>query len=274
MNRPNEPRAFVALNKNELKHYDRVDADEHGVFRNVVFLSDGDEYEIGLDNPTSDTYLAKIKIDGSYISDKGIVLRPGEHMFLERYLDKKRRFRFETYEVPKRNSDAVKDNGLVEVEFYKEKEYKKKYNDFIDIDTPNPSPWRRSDKPWWDQEPVIYGGSGKGTSNTIRSFSSGESHGATLDASMDAAQTSDLSVNDGDGSMETGRTEEGSRSEQDFRRVNKSFQTFTSYTTTVKILPKSVKPYARQDIATYCTNCGTKLKDNWNNCPQCGEERP
>lgn len=260
MNRPNKPRAYVALNKNELKKYDRVDGGDHGSFRNVVFLHDGDEFEIGLDNPTSDTYLAKIKLNGSYISDSGIVLRPGEHMFLERYLDEKKRFRFETYEIPKRNSGAVKENGFLEVEFYEERKYN---NSFPEIIGSNRSPWndwKKYDSP--EPDWTIHTGSTE-YSNTLdvnktMSFSSGN-----LRSKGDKSNES----------METGRVEKGGRSDQSFRRVNKSFRNVKSETTEIKILPESTKPHMKQDIKTYCTNCGKKLKDSWNNCPKCGEER-
>ena len=61
-----------------------------------VFLTDGDEFEIELFNPTQNKVLAKIELNGKSIGS-GIILRPGERVFLERYLDEAKKFLFETY---------------------------------------------------------------------------------------------------------------------------------------------------------------------------------
>jgi hypothetical protein len=69
--------------------------------------------------------LAKILVNGSYISDAGFILKPGEHQYLERFLNNSKRFLFSTYDVE--DTDAVKhairNNGVVTVEFYDEIEY-------------------------------------------------------------------------------------------------------------------------------------------------------
>ena len=62
------------------------------------------------------------KLNGQYISNRGLVLQPGEHYYLDRYLDDKKRFKFSTYEIPNTKSakKAIEKNGLVEIEFYQE----------------------------------------------------------------------------------------------------------------------------------------------------------
>jgi hypothetical protein len=75
------PEAFITKGKKRIKQFD-----------GQVYLSDGDEYEIELFNPTQEVVLAKIKIDGDYIAGGGIVLRRGERVFLERFLDSPNRF--------------------------------------------------------------------------------------------------------------------------------------------------------------------------------------
>ena len=82
------PSAYITKNKQRIK--------QHG---QTVYLNDGDEFEIELHNPKNNPILAKILLNGKYIPGGGIVLRPGERVFLERYLDKDRKFLFETYSV-------------------------------------------------------------------------------------------------------------------------------------------------------------------------------
>jgi hypothetical protein len=59
-------------------------------------------------------------LNGNRISNSGVVLKPGQRVFLERYLDEDRKFLFETYEVSdsKTNQRAIENNGLVIVEFF------------------------------------------------------------------------------------------------------------------------------------------------------------
>ena len=59
-----------------------------------VYLQNGQEFEIELYNPTSEVVMAKIEMNGKSISSSGIVLRPGERVFLERFLDNSNKFKF------------------------------------------------------------------------------------------------------------------------------------------------------------------------------------
>jgi hypothetical protein len=86
-------------------------------------MVNGTEFEIELDNNTQETWLAKIKFNNKLISNSGLVLRPGEHHFIERFLDENRKFLFETYEVHKGRKKAISNNGQVEIEFFKEHTY-------------------------------------------------------------------------------------------------------------------------------------------------------
>ena len=107
------PTAFITVNKGRRKIKD-------GKF---VYLQSEQEFEIELFNPTSQTVLAKIKMNGKLISTSGIVLRPGERVFLDRFLDTPEKFKFDTYEVSGNNSSvqkAIAKNGLVQVDFYNE----------------------------------------------------------------------------------------------------------------------------------------------------------
>jgi uncharacterized paraquat-inducible protein A len=74
-------------------------------------------------------------------------------------------------------------------------------------------------------------------------------------------------------SMETGRIEKGSNSQQSFGYDHSNFNTFWTWITEWKILPISQKPIMREDIVLYCTGCQRKRrKDSDIFCPKCGKK--
>ena len=105
------PQSFITKGKQRLKQH-----------TNTVYLKNGDEFEIELFNPTQNKVLAKIELNGKSIGS-GIILRPGERVFLERYLDEAKKFLFETYVVNGNNDEvkkAIANNGEVKVSFHNE----------------------------------------------------------------------------------------------------------------------------------------------------------
>ena len=107
------PTANVAIKKSRLKLYNKDSVEP------TYYLEDGSEFQIELFNPTTNTVLAKISIDGKAISQTGLVLRPGERVFLDRYLDVAKKFKFSTYTVNNTNEvrQAISNNGELKVEF-------------------------------------------------------------------------------------------------------------------------------------------------------------
>ena len=256
-----------------------------------VYLNNGDEFELELFNPLSNTVLAKIKLDGSYISGGGIVLKPGQRVFLERYLDDARKFKFETYEVDGTSNevlDAIAGNGDVVIDFFDE--YK---------------------QPVWNNN-ITYGGSFGGPIHTYNSnplnINAGYVNGqTTTNINYSSTNTSGVSFtttsmsNTFEGpnkrgvlrslkskpnsrsevtmdmlsmdSIETGRVEKGGKSDQSFQTVDKNFNSYTCSTSIWKILPLSQKVYEKQDLKVYCTNCGKKRKkDSDKFCSSCGNK--
>ncbi len=67
--------------------------------QNTIYLEKEEEFEIEIFNPTQDSILAKIEINGTLISNTGLVLKPAQRVFLERYFDVDRKFKFDVYEV-------------------------------------------------------------------------------------------------------------------------------------------------------------------------------
>lgn len=108
----NEGHFFVSVDGNRLKQHSE----------NTVYLDNGREFQLEVFNPTTSKVLAKIKINGSYISSSGLVLKPGQRVFLERYFDIAKKFKYETYSVDNtpETAGAIANNGLIEIEFHKE----------------------------------------------------------------------------------------------------------------------------------------------------------
>jgi hypothetical protein len=106
-----KPCAYITKDKQRVKQ-----------FGQNVYLKDGSEFEVELYNPSRKTVLSKIKINGEFIKGGGIILRPGERVFLERYIDVPHKFKFETYTVDSTNEtmNAIANNGDVEILFYEE----------------------------------------------------------------------------------------------------------------------------------------------------------
>ena len=107
----------IAINKSILKEY----KNGNSLDERIVYLDNGSEFQIQIFNPHDFVVGARIYINGVSMSYM-LVLRPGERIWLERYLDKSVKFRFETYEVDadEETKKAIQKNGEVKVVFYKE----------------------------------------------------------------------------------------------------------------------------------------------------------
>lgn len=252
------PSANITTKKSRLKEYG-----------NTVYLNDGTQFEIELFNPKDKPVLAKIKLNGSYISSSGLILKPGQRVFLERFIDVDKKFKFETYEVENstETENAIRNNGLVEVEFYDEQVYIQNSN-------------------YW------YGGSANtllfGNSVTTTNWPNDTSH-STLTSSNGSnaffsstsgmvnfsanvsSSTFDMSVKK-EATKETGRVEQGEKSKQQMETGFGSFNSWTSSTVKWQIMPTSTKPVEVSEIRNYCPSCRTRIKkSSWKFCPSCGE---
>jgi hypothetical protein len=253
------------------------DKGRKSIKKGKVFLNNGDEFEIELFNPLTECVLADIKLNGQSISKTGLVIKPGQRFYLDCFVDDKKKFIFNTYEIETNleSIQATKNNGLLEVFFYKE--------DVITINN-----WRsRFDKviverwypsyypgynPWWEPS-RIYFNSGTTTLGTCGTTTTGNFDGgststttygsvnafvtntgsvdltslnAVYDSGYDnnmilcSSNTSGLNLE----SMkhETGRVEKGSSSSQKFTEIDMDFETNYISSTIIEILPESVKP--------------------------------
>jgi len=87
-----------------------------------VFLEDKEEFEIEIFNPLTVSVLADIKLNGQSISKTGLVVKPGQRVYLDCFIDDKKKFKFSTYEIENSEEalEATANNGVLEVFFYKE----------------------------------------------------------------------------------------------------------------------------------------------------------
>lgn len=232
------PQAYITKGKKRLKQ-----------FEYAVYLNDGDNYEIELFNPTKKSVLAKIQLDGEYISNGGIVVRPGERIFLERFLDTNNRFVFNTYNVDNDSpiiNEAIKNNGNVRIEFYNQS-----------------SPHWFGGTTYTTGYPTIYTNTPYNPIITFYNYSNN---------SVNSSNTSNFNLPISD-SLETGRTEKGEESNQSFVNTNQTFEYFVMNSITWKILPNSEQVYTQKDLKRYCGDCGAKIKKSaYKFCPHCGSE--
>lgn len=286
----NVPTAHIAVNKSRIKLYDKSGE------MPTYYLQKGQEFQIELFNPTSDVILAKIHLNGKAISQGGLILNPGQRVFLDRYLDVAQKFLFDTYEVTNTSEvkKAIEDNGDIKIEFYKEQQYFS--NPIIN-------------RPIWISQP--YGtftytsnsgnlgsyNSGTDVKNLINCNSTGISGNLTTSNSSTSYSTNSLGnvasycadistslsldnkvksiqppVKRSKKTIETGRVEKGSHSNQEFEYVSKDFQYFPFHTVEYKLLPVSqkVNTLADVNVKRYCTNCGHKLGKTDKFCSSCG----
>lgn len=241
----------VTVNRNRLKMYG-----------DAAFLKDGQNFEIELFNPHQETHLAKISINGINISQSGIVLKPGERIFLERFIDEDRKFLFEIYDVEntQESKRAIANNGSIVVTFYPEYKPFNLSNIVTSTYIYNPT--------------ITLGGTTTGNLSYVNTNGSFTSAGTTLTTTGNISGSSftlNSVSNSVAGSLETGRVEKGEKSDQNFENYYGNFSPFHSEIVNLKLLPASLKPIEKKEIRSYCTECGTRMKkQNWKFCPNCG----
>lgn len=241
-----EPTAHIAVNRNRLKQYGAN-----------VYLKNGTQFEIELFNPKQTKVLAKIYLNGVSISTSGIVLRPGQRVFLERWIDEAKKFLFETYEVENsaEAAKAIKKNGKVRIEFYDE---------LVPV-------------PDWCATYIYNSGSvpsfGGTTVNCFYSSTSQPIAGSFTTTSSSSGTLMSTNSVRSKASIETGRAEKGDSSNQSFVQDSSSYSSWCSKSIELQILPESSKPAEVQNIRNYCPNCGTRMKNSsWKFCPSCGNK--
>jgi Zn finger protein HypA/HybF involved in hydrogenase expression len=263
-----DPSVIVTSNRNELKIYEP----------NTIYLNNGDNFELRFFNPLNETIGIDIIFDGIKRNINYLVLKPGQDIILDRFLDKQNKMVFETYLVDGNNKDAVKAieyNGLITINFHKE------YNYNI--------PYYTSTRGYSG----THGRSGtQGASGTSGLCSNHEKHSSVKYCStqyitnnmVEYTNTNTTLINYQQNfktnlssnivnEIETGRIESGDISNQMFKEVNINFEEKPFHSITYQLLPYSSKNINIKEIRNYCSDCGYRIrKDSWKYCPKCGSK--
>ena len=292
----NEKLAKIAVHKSLLKEYSNSSNER------IVYMDNGTEFQIQIFNPYTYTIGVAFNFNNNLQGNSNLlVLRPGERVWLDRYLDNESRLLFSTYEVGNSQAvkEAIKDNGNLCIKFYKEQE-KHNWNNAIYVNTNiNAEPWNYVDV-YYKNQPKSYCnqndrslnfcGDNISCYNASLDLCSGEISAAAsvnntvLSASSAATSTTYTSTNVNTNtykptklskprskSIETGRIEEGSHSNQKFTNVYKDFEYWPFKTEYIKILPSSQKQINSNDLKKfYCHECGRKINNKYKFCPYCG----
>lgn len=265
-----QPSGYLTVGKNRIKQ-----------FGETVYMNDGQEFEFELFNPKQRPVLVKIKINGDYISSKGIYLKPGQRIFLDRFIDVNKKFLFSTYEVEGKSAavkQAIANNGLIELEFYDEyvKPIVSTYPPYTY--TANGFNTGGFDFNYAGLETKYVDTLSVGGTCSVNSFYSNSNVSDCLSRSSgnEPVKMKSLftrSASKASKSIETGRVEAGNNSNQNFSQVYGDFNTYYSSRVAWKILPNSQKPVEVNELRNFCPACGHKIKNSsFKFCPNCGNK--
>jgi hypothetical protein len=203
-----------------------------------VFLKSGTNFEVELWNPLTTRVMATVTMNGVSVGNS-LVINPGQRVYLERWVNEPKKFLFTTYEVENtpEAAAAISLNGEVRVNFYTE-----------------------TIAPVYPVYRAYY----------TNCFSSTSTSSSTYDAGPYAVP---LAASCTTSAVETGRTDKGGHSSQDFSDTSGNFSTYAISTSMWKILPESKKPVETDKLRSYCTSCGTRVRSSsWKFCSSCGEK--
>ena len=266
----------IAVNKSLLKEYQTS-------YGRTVYLDKDSEFQIKLFNPTTDTIAAEVFVNEKSLGEK-IIIRPGQLIWLERYLDEAKKFRFDTYEVDANVEEvkqAIRNNGVIKVKFYKEKEpYNYNWTNLINY--PYYGKVEINSAPNWNNITC--------STNDLTNISLTTSNIATTDSyscpgtyningnidyatSYSTTPKTKVKSTGISQPIETGRVEKGGYSNQRFTTIDLDIESWPFATEEIKLLPKSQKPVYKEDLEKlYCPQCGRKVKTKFKYCPFCGEK--
>lgn len=260
------PEVHIAVNNNRIKTY-TIDNE------NQVYLPDGTEFQLEFYNSSDVCVKAEITINGKTQSH-ALVLKPNQRFYLDRFMDEKKKFKFNTFMTGDDDIEKLKEiiaqNGRIEIKFYKE---------FV---LPVVQRWPDT----WTTYPIFTGSTYKqqyfGDNFTTCNYNaSTQMKGVSKNTfrSMDTySDNTSLSIKE----TETGRVESGNKSKQDFTPVQKQWDIFSCTTWSYHIMPESKRPKQNlkskkiknviqaDDIRSYCPTCGRRVKKGHNFCPGCG----
>lgn len=255
------PELYITVNKSRTKIHTIPGHNVNKMYvASGIYMDNNTEFEFELFNPTTETLGVKFKINGDYISDNCLVLYPGKRIFLDRYLNTPNKFKFTTYTVEADNEQvqkAIANNGLIEVEFFREKlatNYMPVFNDNSNFD------WLKENSLQPDNN-IFY-------CNSNQDFNINDYIMTTATSNTFKEEFKSVPKKE----METGRVAQGSKSDTTLKNVLIDFELNTITKYTYQILPTSQKPIEPKDLIRKCTNCSKKVKKEDKYCRNCGQK--
>ena len=248
-----EPTAIVTVNGSEKKIYDN----------NQIFLNSNDNFEIRFFNPLKEKIGVEIIFNGQKKSNKLLILNPGEDITIDRFLDENKKMKFSTYFIDKNNkkaNNAIEKNGIITINFYKEKQY--------DYTTPYYTTPYYTTPYYTIPYYTIYH-----TQYDSSSYPSYNNLNITIDSKYYTTYDNNNLHNKSKNNVETGRIEKGNISNQKFEIQNIAFEMIPFHSITYHLKPISTKSISNNNIRYYCSTCGYRIrKKSWKYCPKCGDE--
>lgn len=247
---PGAPEAWIVSSK---------DNGRKPLKKGKVYLKDDEEFKIEIFNPLRKRVLADIRLNGEKTSNSGLVLRPGERVYLDGFIDSNFKFVFKTYNVDnsKEAQDAIKNNGLLEVFFYEEsilddipdwgKIYENHHHHHHHITYPN----------YYPNYPYYTNYCSNTNTNISNVGCDNAASSGTLFITNDVNSINTFNFkadNTYDGSINTenfkatGRVEKGIKSDQKFESVDAEFKNYFISSTIIKILPDVYKPIEGKEL--------------------------
>jgi len=260
------PSANITVNKSRIKLYKNTGD------MPTYYLQKGQEFQLELFNPTQDVIMAKIYLNDKVISQGGLIIRQGERIFLERYLDVAKKFLFDTYEVSSSEEvkKAIEKNGDFKVEFFKELKSFTKEN-YFQFNKSNPystditlsnnlsagiHPNSNTSGNYFpnnltftsgvSSESFRYKYNGITTNSNFNTTSFNSNNSRTFSNPLPKSNV--LRSLTKIAKIETGKVEEGSESEQKLKIVSMDFDFIAFHTIECKMLPISQKINTVEDI--------------------------
>lgn len=271
--------AKIAIAKNLIKEYKSSNSER------TVYLNDGTEFQIYLKNPYQTHLGIRIYVNNQSIGNM-LVLKPGQSYWLDRFVNENKRFLFSTYEVENtaEMKYAINNNGKVKIEFYHEKEEKSyvapmtltwtggpDYNYYSStcgssINSVNTVLNNTVLNATYDVKSVPTSCCYSSSASTIEPCS------ASIERSVDDSHTTSRRKGLAkQSSLETGRVEKGSRSNQEFEYCDIDFDYYPFKTENIHILPSSQKKVNVEETRRrYCSQCGKKVSPKDKFCSNCG----
>jgi hypothetical protein len=245
-----------------------------------IYLDNGQEFEIEIFNPLKESVLADIRLNGNSICKSGLVVKPGQRIYLDCFVDDRKKFIFQTYNVDgsQESLDAIADNGLMEVFFYKEQAVTlQNWNDrFHKVIIHEYHPVYYPVYPRWYPTYYTLGSSTITTCNStgtltinanqflgetsVYNSSTSDVYGGVLNngsygeasftnCSLTSGSSNNVYYNSVAGSLETGRVEKGEKSNQQFVDVDMEFEKNYIHHLVFQLLPSSRKPKEINEVS-------------------------